>query len=267
MIEKIPNPSKADGDEKKAVVSEKSEVTVRYVVNPVALQNCEVRLGESVARVLDISYVRVLIESSETWASLAEGQKFPLGIFLDRIQFTSEASVKAKGEGWIRLAFDKMLPSSRAHLRSFLSPKKIGESILEDWRHETVRHYHGLNESELWFDPDGGTLFTYLDPVDSESQFIIRMTDLKGPLSIGKIRRREYLELRSLEGQLPLIPLSDRDTYARLGECRDIVTNFRPSAQMEYHLKQRLLKVISDHLYSTSHKVEMNRHRSPRSTS
>jgi hypothetical protein len=61
-----------------------------------------------------------------------------------------------------------------------------------------------------------------------------------------------------MDSELPLIPLTDREIYAKLGECRDIVTNFRPNGQIEYNLKQRMLKVISDNLYSTSHKVEMS---------
>lgn len=228
------------------------------LVNPIALQNCFVTYEQAVARVLDISFVRIVLEDSPDWALLPEKTPFSLSLSLDRCHFTAKANFAERGEGWLRLSFEKLLPSARAHLRSFLSPKKIGESILEDWRTDKVRHYHGLNESELWFDPDGGVLFTYLDQTDSEGQFIIRMADHRGPLRVGKILRRNYVELANIESELPLIPLSDREVYAKLGECRDIVTNFRPSAQIEYNLKQRLLKVISEHLYSTSHRVEMN---------
>jgi hypothetical protein len=66
---------------------------------------------------------------------------------------------------------------------------------------------------------------------------------------------------------LPLIPLSDRETYAKLGECRDIVTNFRPNGQIEYNLKQRLLRVISESLYSTGDRVEKGRIRMSSSSS
>lgn len=208
------------------------------------------------AKVLDISFVRLVIEDVAPWNTLTEGAAFPVEFRLDRAFFTAEVALRGKGEGWLRLSFEKIVPSARAHLRSFLSPKKIGESLIEDWRNETTRHYHGLNESELWFNDAGGVLFTYLDQSDAEAQFIIRMSDARAMLRVGKILRRDYMELNNIEAELPLIPLSDREIYAKLGECRDIVTNFRPSAQMEYNLKQRLLKVISDNLYSTSYKVE-----------
>lgn len=237
----------------------------KRIVNPVALQNCSVKWGELSARVLDISFVRVVVESGEGWEACPENETVELELVLDRYRFPAKAVLKARGEGWIRLAFEKIVPSSRSMLRSFLSPKKIGESILEDWRTETLRHYHGLNESELWFDSNGPVLFTYLEQVDFEAQFLIRLLDQKGPLQVGKISRRDYIELSSMDAELPLSPLTDREVYTKLGECRDIVTNFRPNGQIEYNLKQRLLKVISDYLYSTSYKVEMAQPR-PRST-
>jgi len=213
-------------------------------------------VASATARVLDISFVRLVIEDCEPWTSLAEGAPVTAEFRLDRSVFNAEVAARGRGEGWLRLGFEKIVPSARAHLRSFLSPKKIGESLIEDWRNETIRHYHGLNESELWFNDAGGVLFTYLDQSDAEAQFIIRMSDARATLRVGKILRRDYMELNHIEADLPLIPLSDREIYAKLGECRDIVTNFRPSAQMEYNLQQRLLKVISDHLYSTSYRVE-----------
>ena len=51
---------------------------------------------------------------------------------------------------------------------------------MEDWSTDKIRHFHGLNESELWFEPEGGVLFTYLDPLDTEAQFIVRMAHSKG---------------------------------------------------------------------------------------
>ncbi len=236
----------------------------KHIVNPIALRQCVVKTGEKVGRVLDISFVRAVVASEGGWFELAEGEPFPLELSLERYQFQAVASLRARGENWVRLSFEKMVPSAKAHLRSFLCPKKIGESILEDWRTDSVRHYHGLNESELWFDTNGGVLFTYLDQSDTEAQFIIRMASSKAVLQVGKIRRRDYMELETMESEMPLIPLSDRDIYGKLGECRDIVTNFRPTAQIEYNLKQRLLKAISDNLYSTSHKVEMAPFRSPK---
>ena len=63
-------------------------------------------------------------------------------------------------------------------------------------------------------------------------------------------------ELRDAE--IPVVPLSERDSYVTLSECRDIVTNMRPASQVEYDLKQKLLRAISDSLYSTSHRVELH---------
>ncbi len=237
----------------------------RPLVNPVALQNCVVKYGDAVANVLDISFVRLVISPLPEGLEIAE-VAFPLEFHLDRFQFLARVSIQGHGESWTRLGFEKILHSAGAHLRSFLSPKRIGESIIEDWRSDQIRHYHGLNESELWFDQNGSMLFSYLDSVDHTAQFIISMSDVRGPLKVGKLPRKDYIELGNVEQELPLIPLSDRDTYAKLGECRDVVTNFRPTGQMEYNLKQRLLKVISEHLYSTSRKVEMAQPRPSRPT-
>jgi len=238
----------------------------KRLVNPVALQNCSVKIGDCVAPILDISFVRVVVGGGVDLPPEASGEKLSLEFNLDRYHFRAEVCERGRGEDWLRLGFEKVLPSAKAHLRSFLSPKKIGESIFEDWRKDSLRHYHGLNESELWFDPEGPVLFTYLDQSDYDAQFIIRMTDSKSALRVGKILRKDYIELNNITGELPLLPLTDRDIYAKLGECRDIVTNFRATGQLEYHLKQRLLRVISETLYSTSHKVEMSQFRS-RSTS
>src|SRR5262249_2449144 len=159
--------------------------------------------GEIEAPVLDISFVRIVVEAAET--SFPSEGFFPVELVLDRYRFSATAGVKGKGDGWIRLGLEKMLPSSRSHMRSFLSPKKIGESLLEDWRRDNVRHFHGLNESELWFDPDGGVLFAYLDQSDFDSQFLIRMTDKRGPLQVGKIPRKDYMELNRIESDLSML--------------------------------------------------------------
>lgn len=230
--------------------------TPKQLVNSVALQNCQVKFGEQKSRVLDISMVRLVIEDTLFLETPPEGA-FNLEFLLDRFHFSAEVKLQSRGDGWARLGFERIVPSARAHLRSFLSPKRVGESILEDCRTEIIRHFHGLNESELWFDQNGSVLFSYLDSADPAYQFIVRIADSKGPVRVGRILRKDYIELSSVEQELPLVPLSDRETYAKLGECRDVVTNFRPTGQLEYNLKQRLLKVISEHLYSTSRKVEM----------
>ena len=237
----------------------------RHLVNPVALPNCNVHFGEASAPVLDISFIRLVLADQDTWVTPPENEPITLDFHLDRFRFSALTKFQGRGDGWLRFSFVKILPSAGAHLRSFLSPKRIGESITEDWRTEQVRHFHGLNESELWFDQAGGMLFSYLDNPDHAAQFIIRMSDSKALLRVGKILRKDYMELSNIDQELPLLPLTDRETYAKLGECRDVVTNFRPNGQLEYNLKQRLLKVISEHLYSTSRKVEMAQPRPSRS--
>lgn len=250
----------------------------KTLVNPIALATSRVSFKNRshdaeearTARILDLSFVRLVL-SDEPALSLFGGEppegSFPLDFELDRFRFTAEVSIQTRGDDWVRLSFDKIVPSARSLMRSFLSPKKVGESIVEDWRSGNVRHYHGLNESELWFDPEGSLLFTYLDQTESDCQFIIRMTEKKGPIHVGKILRTKYMELKSLDGELELLPINERETYLKLSECRDVITNFRPVAQVEYGLKQRLLRAISDHLYSANYRVEVSPQRGVRSSS
>lgn len=224
-------------------------------------------MGEATAAVLDISFVRLVVESNPAWDVFPEQTSVTINLSLGDHRITAVGSVQTRGEGWIRLNFERLLPSARAHMRSFLSPKRIGESILEDWSTDEIRHFHGLNESELWFEPNGAVLFTYLDGLDTESQFIIRMAQSKSGLIAGKILRSDYIGLTSIADELPFVSLDDKEVYMKLGECRDIVTNFRPTAHLEYNLKQRLLRVLSDYLYSTSRKVEMTQMSSVRTLS
>lgn len=234
-----------------------SQTEERLLVNPVSMAKSFAKLGEGQARVLDVSYIRAVVESTGPFSDLAEGQALKVDFELERSKFPMEVVVRGHGEGWVRLDFPKLVPSVRAGLRSFLSPRKIGESLVEDWTSGKLRHFHGLNESELWTDDSEAVLFTYLDQDDPQSQFLIRLKEARGPLSVGKIKRTDYMELSSLDAELVLQPLSDSEVYRKLGECRDIVTNFRPSMPAEYALKQRLLKTLSEHLYSTSRRVEM----------
>ena len=229
----------------------------RLLVNPVSVQKCFVKWENSIARVLDVSYLRAVVESEGPFADSAEGESIPVLFELERSHFSVTVTVRGRGPGWVRLDFPKLVPSVRAHLRSFMTPRKIGESIVEDWKSGNLRHFHGLNESELWMDGADGVLFTYLDQEDPQSQFLIRIRESRGPLSVGKVRRKDYMELSSIDAEIALQPLTDSETYRKLGECRDIVTNFRPSIPPEYALKQRMLKTISETLYSTSRRVEM----------
>lgn len=235
----------------------------RLLVNPISVQKCFVKWGDSVARVLDVSYIRAVVESEGPFSEVADGESIPAVFELERSRFSIAVTVRGRGSGWVRLDFPRLVPSVRAHLRSFLTPRKIGESIVEDWKSGALRHFHGLNESELWMDGADGVLFTYLDQEDPESQFLIRIRESRGPLSVGKVRRKDYMELSSIDGEISLQPLTDSEAYRKLGECRDIVTNFRPSIPPEYALKQRMLKIISETLYSTSRRVEMLPPRTP----
>ncbi len=229
----------------------------RLLVNPVSVQKSFAKLGDTSARVLDVSYIRAVVENTGPFAELPEGESVTVSFELERAKFNLLVTVRGRGGEWVRLDFPRLVPSVRAGLRSFLSPRKIGESILQDWKSGRLRHFHGLNESELWMDDADAVLFTYLDQDDPDSQFLIRVREARGPLSVGKIKRTDYMEISAIEGELTLQPLTDSEVYRKLGECRDIVTNFRPSVPADYALKQRMLKIISETLYSTSRRVEM----------
>ena len=231
----------------------------KSLVTPGALAQCVARWGDLTAKILDISFVRVVLDEVEPWPAIAEDQSVMATFSLNGLDFPAELKIQGRGDGWIRLSFERLVPSSKSHLRSFLSPKKVGESMLEDIRPSEFRHYHGLNESELWFDKKGNVLFTYLDHLDSKYQFLVQANLDEGSIKVGRLTRTQYMNMDSLTGELGLMPLNDKENYPRMGECRDIVTNFRPTGQAEYNLKQKLLKLISDSLYSTGHRVDFNR--------
>lgn len=228
----------------------------KELVNSKSLTNCKVVWGDHSAKILDVSFVRVVIEASTDWLEkLEQASEFRATLNLQGVEIPITVMFQTQGEGWIRLGIIGIVPSARATLKSFLVPKKVGESIVEDWRTDQIRHFHGLNESELWVDTDGSFTFLYLDQEDFESQFIVRLRDLSSSLRVGTIKRKDYLDKMDMSSELPLNPLEDKETYGRLSECRDIVTNFRPTGQMEFHLKQKLLKVLSDYLYSSPRKL------------
>lgn len=246
-------------------MSEDNAISQRHLVNPVSLRNCAIQISDGAHQILDLSFLRVVVQETEGMA-FEEGALLNARFVLERHQFDVELRFRAKGRGWLRFEFERMVPSVQAHLRSFLSAKKVGESILVDAIGEGVSHYHGLNECELWSDPKGGILFTYLDPQDPKMQFVVRVADQNASLRVGRMSRAEFIELSDVDGELPLGSLTDREIYAKLGECRDIVTNFRPSGPEECALKQRLLKLVSDALYSTSNRVNMWVPRTPKTT-
>ena len=248
------NQSVNQGDVKGQPLAEST--SNKCLVASTALVNCMARWGEVTAKVLDISFVRVVLEETEDWPSILEEQNIPAVFMMNGFEFPAELRLQGRGEGWIRFGFEKLVPSSKSYLRSFLSPKKVGESLLEDGRPESVRHYHGLNESELWFDRKGNVLFTYLDHLDCRYQFVVQANLENSSIKVGRLTRAQYMNMDSLSGDLGLMPLNDKENYTRMGECRDIVTNFRPAGQIEYNLKQKLLKLISESLYSTGHRVD-----------
>lgn len=228
--------------------------TKRYLVNRSALKNCIMSCAGFEFQVFDISFVRVVVERKET--NLSVNDDVPVELSLDRHVFGASAVVQLIGNDFIRFSFSKLVPSAQARLRAFLSPRKVGESLTQDWTSQTQRHFHGLNDSELWVSHNGEMLFSFLDQSRTECQFIIHIAEGSG-LRAGRLPRKDYMALGDIGNDLPLTTNQlDRDTYQKLGECRDIITNFRPVTQAEYGLKQRLLKAISDHLYSTSHKVD-----------
>ncbi len=231
----------------------------KALVNPGALENCTAKCGELTFHVLDISFIRLVVDGrvlDQMPQAPEVGEVLNFDFQLDRNRFTIGAVFRGKGANWARFSFEKMVPSAQAHLRAFLSPRKIGESIFKDWETGEHFHYHGLNECELWLSVKGPVLFTYLDPCDASSHFIVRVLDDKRAPDVGKVARQHYIEMAHFESELPLITLADRETYTKISECRDIITNFRPVTQKEYLLKQRLLKVMSDYLYSTSQRYQ-----------
>lgn len=244
-------------------MEENSATSQRHLVNPISLRNCVVQFEGGPGKILDLSFLRVVVQDAEAF-TFEEGALVPARFLLERHQFDVELRYKVRGKGWLRFEFEKMVPSVQAHLRSFLGAKKVGESILVDAIGDGVSHYHGLNECELWSDPKGGILFTYLDPQDPKMQFVVRVADQNAVLRVGRMSREEFIGLTDVDGELPLGSLTDREIFAKLGECRDIVTNFRPSGPEECALKQRLLKLVSDALYSTSNRVNMWVPRTPK---
>ncbi len=231
--------------------------TLKPLVNLSALKDCTLRFGDKSASILDVSFIRLV-------TTPIEGMTFEMGasieaeFCMERLRFKAMVELKAQGDKYLRFGFTKLAPSGVSHLRSFLSPKKVGESLLEDARSGDVRHYHGLKECEIWFEPGGITLFTFLDDPTGDSQILLRLLEPRGPIRVGRVLRADYMGLKGLDAEVPVSPLSERDSYVTLSECRDIVTNMRPATQVEYDLKQKLLRAISDSLYSTSHRVELH---------
>lgn len=231
---------------------------MKSLVTPGALERCTLAVLDSKLPLLDLSFLRVVAGDSEGVLETLQpekGKSLPMVLHLDAFSIEVLGSFQSCGKGWIRFGLDSIVPSAHAKLRIFLNARKIGESIVEDWRTETLSHYHGLNETELWVDIDGGLTFLYLVPEKPTMQFIVRVKSNEERVKVGTILRQDYLDKMDMSGELPIRPLEEKENYGRLSECRDIVTNFRPTGQTEFHLKQRLLKFISDRLYASPRRV------------
>lgn len=226
----------------------------KNLVNSVSIQNCFAFLGEHKLAVLDVSYQRLIVEKQEIEIPIEA--ELSVNLVLDKQKLFGFIRYSTENEHFIRFDFTRVPHSQLAHLRTFLSPKKVGESLIEDWSENSIRHYHGLNDSEIWFDGEGGVVFSYLDQYEVGSQFIIRLKDFNSALKVGKMPRADYMKMKNIDDELTLLALNEKDTYARISECRDIVTNFRPVTSLEYQLKQKLLKILSESLYSTGTRVD-----------
>jgi len=235
----------------------------KNIVNPVALRHCIVRFGDIDGKLLDLSFLRVVIEAP-SFPLFEVEQRIVLDFKLDRDKFSAPVILISAKDARLRFRFDRLPHSALASLKSFLSAKKIGESITEDWAREGIRHFHGLNESEFWFDEEGRIVFTFLDDSTGNTQFLIRLLGESGAMRAGRILRKDYLGLTHIEADLPLMPVSDRELYLKLSDCRDVMTNYRPIGQKEYSLKQKLLKVMSDYLYSSHSRVDLSPIRPPK---
>ncbi len=232
------------------------------IVNPISLENCRVRWNGEFSDILDLSFSRVVAKANPIWENIPAEEQVTLELILaggsTGTTLSLPVKLHSKNEQWVRFTLPSMPPKTASQLRYFLSPKRIGESLLKDWFEDTVWHFHGLNESELWLSNNGTILFTYLDTSNPNFQFIFRNT-ADGGIQVGRLERLHYMELTQLDGELPLLAVPDKEIFQKMSECRDIITNFRPTGQYEYNVKQKLLKIIGDQLYSTGNRSERPR--------
>lgn len=228
---------------------------LNFLVNGEVLKGCVLRWSEQQLPVLDVSYIRIVVKTNEVALPLDNTvQVFELSLYKNILLF--EGMVEKIGEGWARLRITKLPPSHISRLKLLLSPKIIGESIKLTLDEQTLKHYHGLNETDLWVTSHFAILFSFLDSEESKYQFIVRIQG--DEVQIGWIEREVYLELSDFNRPIPLKSLNEKLAYLRLCESRDIVTNLRPKTQQEYTVKQTLLKHVNEHLFFASRRAEMN---------
>lgn len=229
----------------------------------------------------DLSQLGAAVPPQPSWLALGEGENIPGTLELQDKHFPvtlRRLGRTGPGEGAnILLAFEALPPSARAQLKFFLSPRRIGESMALSHRGGRWHYASGLNGAGLWLDTSGDeAIFAALDS-NERSQLLVWLVDRHSPVRLGLASRARYEErvgqvlaakdtteaetvsaasaLGLADKELPVLPLNDRDTVLRLAECRDILTNFRPADGEQGAMKMRLLKGISESLYSASNRM------------
>lgn len=259
-------------------------------MRPGTLDGCWIRCGDVETPLCDLSQLGAVVPPQPSWLALADGEAIPGTLRLEEKHFPvtlRREGLAGSGDGAnVVLSFEALPPSARSQLRFFLSPKRIGESIALAHRGGRWRYASGLNGAGLWLDAGGDeAIFAALDSSNERSQLLVWLADGTSPVRLGLVSRSRYAErvARVLEAKespeaqtltaagalglvdrdLPVLPLNDRDTVLRLAECRDILTNFRPTDGDQGALKMRLLKGISESLYSASNRMRGNPLRTP----
>jgi hypothetical protein len=230
----------------------------------------------------DLSQLGAVVPPQPSWLALVPGEAIPGTLWLERKSFPvtlrREGRVGSDDGAGVALVFEALPPSARAQLKFFLSPKRIGESMALAERGAKWRYAAGLNGAGLWLDVAGDeAIFAILDSSNERSQLLVWLVDRHSPVRLGLVSRARYEErvaqvvggkdsaeaerlsageaLGLVDKELPVLPLNDRDTVLRLSECRDVLTNFRPADGEQGALKMRLLKGISESLYSASNRM------------
>ena len=212
-----------------------------------ALRNCYVETIEGQLAIRDLSFSRIILDQTPLSVPLSEFQPFEAEIILDKIRFKTSLVLQFQKDDWARLTYHQLSPSHQALLRSFLTARRIGESLAEDWRSEDLIHFHGINEAELWWDKNTGLFLTFLDSVAGDQQFVLRVSMQGEEVQAGSISRADYLSLSSLNSPLPI--QKEKVELNQFEACKDIITNFRPASADQAQIKQVLLKAISDCFY------------------
>lgn len=212
-----------------------------------ALRNCFIETIEGPLALRDLSFSRIVVDQTGLSVPFSEFQPFEVEIILDKIHFKTHLVLQFQKDDWARLTFHQLSPSHQALLRCFLTARRVGESLAEDWRSGEMIHFHGINEAELWWDRKVGVLLTFLEPVCGDKQFVLHVSLQGGEVQAGSISRADYLSLPNLHSPLPV--KNEKVALSQFEACKDIITNFRPASADQAQIKQLLLKAISDCFY------------------